>query len=108
MPDLTIKDGLWFLADCLIIPAECGMREHIFRLAHDTLGHFGFHKTYKTIRNSYFWPNMRKDLESGYIPSWVECSHNKSLTSKPSSPLYPLPVTTSNILMIEACTRVRC
>ena len=92
MPELTIKDGLWFLGERLIIPAECGMREHIFRLAHDTLGHFGFHKTSKTIHNSYFWPNMRKDLENGYIPSCTECSRNKSPTYKPSGPLHPLPV----------------
>jgi hypothetical protein len=92
MPDLTIKDGLWFLTDRLIIPADCGMREHIFRLAHDTLGHFGFHKTYESIRNSYFWPNMRKDLEEGYIPSCVDCARNKSSTSKPAGPLHPLPV----------------
>jgi hypothetical protein len=92
MPDLIIKDGLWFLGDRLIIPADCGMREYIFRLAHDTLGHFGFHKTYGSIRNSYFWPNMRKDLEEGYIPSCVDCSRNKSSTSKPSGPLHPLPV----------------
>ena len=92
MPELTIKDGLWFLGDRLIIPSHCGVREHIFRLAHDTLGHFGFHKTYESIRNSYFWPNMRKDLEEGYIPSCVECSRNKSSTSKPTGPLHPLPV----------------
>lgn len=60
--------------------------------AHDTLGHFGFHKTYEAIRNSYFWPNMRKDLEEGYIPSCIECSRNKSSTSKPTGPLHPLPV----------------
>src|SRR6202522_4877624 len=87
MPELTIKDGLWFLGDRLIIPAACGMREHIFRLAHDTLGHFGFHKTYQLIRDSYFWPNMCKNLEEGYIPSCVDCSRNKSPTSKPSGPL---------------------
>ena len=56
MPELTIKDGLWFLGERLIIPSDCGMREHIFRLTHDTLGHFVFHKTYEAIRNSYFWP----------------------------------------------------
>ena len=49
MPELTIKDGLWFLGERLIIPSDCSMREHIFRLAHDTLGHFGFHKTYEAI-----------------------------------------------------------
>jgi hypothetical protein len=75
-----------------VIPANTGVRELIFRLAHDTLGHFGFHKTYETIRNSYFWPNMHKDLESGYIPSCAKCLRNKSPTVKPSEPLHPLPV----------------
>ena len=92
MPNLLVKDGLWFLGERLIIPADCGIREQIFRLAHDNLGHFGFHKTYESIQNSYFWPNMRKDLEEGYIPSCVDCSRDKSATSKPSGPLHPLPV----------------
>ena len=92
MSELSIKEGLWFFGDRLIIPANCGMREQIFRLAHDTLGHFGFHKTYENIRHSYFWPNMRKDLEDGYIPSCVDCLRNKSSTSKPTGPLHPLPV----------------
>ena len=35
---------------------------------------------------------MRKDLEEGYIPSCVECSRNKSSTSKPTGALHPLPV----------------
>ena len=90
MPNVTVRDGLWFLG--LIIPADCGMRERIFRLAHDNLGHFGFHKTYESIRSSYFWPNMRKDLENGYIPSCIDCSRNKSPTTKPSGPLHPLPI----------------
>ena len=92
MPNLIIKNGLWFLGDCLIIPAEGAVREQIFRLAHDTLGHFGFHKTYETIRNSYFWPNMRSDLEHSYIPSCIDCARNKSSTSKPTGPLHPLPI----------------
>ena len=36
MPDLQVKNGLWFVKDRLIIPARCGVREDIFRLAHDT------------------------------------------------------------------------
>src|ERR1700678_2298763 len=68
MPELHIKDGLWFIAGRLVVPANAGVRELIFWLAHDTLGHFDFYKTYESIQNSYFWPNMHKDLESGYIP----------------------------------------
>ena len=92
MPDLQIRDGLWFIGERLIIPAGCNARESIFRLAHDTLGHFGFFKTYKSLRNSYFWPNMRKNLEGGYIPSCVDCQRNKNRTMKPTRPLHPLPV----------------
>ena len=61
MKALTLRDGLWFLNDRLIIPADSGLREQIFRLAHDSLGHFGFYKTYKSIQaaqKSYFWPGM--------------------------------------------------
>ena len=92
MPELKIKDGLWFLGNHLIIPGGCGAREHIFQLTHDSLGHFGFFKSYENIRQSYFWPVMRKDLEEGYIPSCAECLCNKSPTSKPSGPLHPLPI----------------
>ena len=92
MPELKIKDGLWFLGNRLIIPGGCGAREHIFQLTHDSLGHFGFFKSYENIRQSYFWPGMRKDLEEGYIPSCAECLRNKSPTSKPSGPLHPLPI----------------
>ena len=74
MPNLLIKDGLWFLGDRLIIPANCGIRKQLFRLAHDNLGHFGFRKTYNSLCDSYLWPNMCKDLEEGYIPSCIDCA----------------------------------
>ena len=92
MPDIVIKDGLWFIKDRLMVPARCGVREHLFRIAHDTLGHFGFSKTYESLRSSYFWPNMRKDLEEGYIPSCADCQRNKSSNTRPAGPLHPLPV----------------
>jgi len=56
------------------------------------MGHFGFFKSYGSLRESYFWPNMRKDLESGYIPSCMDCQCNKNVTTKPMGPLHPLPV----------------
>jgi len=92
MPELTIKNGLWFIGERLIVPSGCTARENIFRMAHDVLGHFGFYKTYESLRNSYFWPNMRKDLEDGYIPACIECQRNKSSTTKPTGPLHPLPI----------------
>lgn len=92
MPEIRVKDGLWFMGERLIVPAGCLARENIFRIAHDTLGHFGFYKTYAALHDSYFWPNMRKDLESGYIPSCIDCQQNKNSTTRPTGPLHPLPV----------------
>ncbi len=69
-------------------------------MAHDTLGHYGFAKTYDLIHASYFWPNMWKDLEEGYIPSYGECQRNKSSTHKPDGPLHLLPVSNSRCQLI--------
>jgi hypothetical protein len=92
MPNLKCQDGLWFLDNRLIIPNTGKLRETLFRLAHDNLGHFGFDKLYEALRHSYFWPRMRKELETAYVPSCIKCQRNKSTTTKPLGPLHPLPV----------------
>ena len=58
IPNLRNQDGLWFLDKRLIIPNFGNLRETLFRLAHNNLGHFGFHKSYEALRHSYFWPHM--------------------------------------------------
>ena len=83
---------MWYVGERLIVPREGSIRETLFRLAHDVLGHFGFDKTYAALRGSYYWPNMRRDLETTYVPGRIECQRNKGSTSKPTGPLHPLPV----------------
>jgi hypothetical protein len=56
------------------------------------MGHFGADKAYTNLRESYYWPNMRRDLENAYVPGCVDCQRNKSQTSKPRGPLHPLRV----------------
>ena len=92
LSNLVLHDGLWYIGDRVIIPWTGNIREMLFSLAHDVLGHFGFHKTYGSLRNSYYWPNMHQDLEQGYVASCPECQHNKSSTTKPYGPLHPLPI----------------
>ena len=92
MPGIQLSNGLWYVGSRLIIPRMGDIRETLFRLAHDILGHFGFDKTYGSLQESFYWPNMRKELESAYVPGCVECQCNKSTTSKPIGPLHPLPV----------------
>ena len=91
-PQLRLHNDLWYVGDRLIIPRTGSLRETLFQLAHDVLGHFEFDKTYGSLRSAYYWPNMRRDLEKGYVASCPDCQRNKSSTSKPIGPLHPLPI----------------
>jgi len=86
------SNGLWYIGDRLLIPRVTGLREALFQLAHNVLGHFGADKLYTSLRDAYYWPNMRRDLEQAYIPSCQDCLRNKSQTTKLAGPLHPLPV----------------
>ncbi|KAJ2925766.1 hypothetical protein H1R20_g11329, partial [Candolleomyces eurysporus] len=89
---LCSRDGLWYLNDRLLVPDAPGLRETVFQMAHDALGHFGFQKAYEALRDDFYWPNMRRDLEKGYIAGCEPCQRNKSPTVRPAGPLHPLPV----------------
>jgi len=91
-PELVFHDGLWYVGDRLIILHSGNLWETLFMLAHDVIGHFGFYKTYSSLCNTYYWPNMWRDLEQGYVTSCPDCQRNKSSTTKPYGPLHPLPI----------------
>jgi RNase H-like domain found in reverse transcriptase/Reverse transcriptase (RNA-dependent DNA polymerase)/Integrase zinc binding domain len=92
LPNVHLEDGLLYTGSRLIIPKWGNIRELLFQAAHDALGHFGFDKAYGSLRDAYFWPGMRTELEDKYIPSCTECQRNKSTTHKPTGPLHPLPI----------------
>jgi RNase H-like domain found in reverse transcriptase/Integrase zinc binding domain len=73
VPGTTTKDGLWYVGGHLLVPQVPNVCESLFRLAHDSLGHFRADKSYATLRTTYYWPNMHQDLEQSYIPSCSEC-----------------------------------
>lgn len=81
-----------YVGERLVIPRVPEVRELLFQLAHDSLGHFGGDKSYLALWDSFYWPLMKKDLENAYIPGCVQCQHNKAPTSKPAGPLHSLPV----------------
>lgn len=68
----------------------------LFLLVHDTLGHFRFKKSYSSLKDSYYWPNMWKDLKEAYIPLCTSCQCNKLPTWKPTGPLHPIMVPDSH------------
>ena len=92
LPHLVERGGLLFLDNRLVIPRINSLRERLFQLAHDAAGHFGPDKSYGILRNSFYWPNMRRDLLNAYLPSCSACMRNKSPTTAPAGPLHPLPI----------------
>lgn len=86
------RSGLLYVGDRLVVPRVPLVREALFQMAHDALGHFGGAKSYLGLRDSFYWPNMKRDLEEAYIPGCVPCQKNKSPTCKPVGPLHSLPV----------------
>jgi hypothetical protein len=88
----TLTNNRLYVGRHLVIPQDLKVCELLYNLAHNTLGHFGFDKSYKSLQGSYYWPNMRRDLEIAYIPLCTKCQRNKTRTSKPTGPLHPLPV----------------
>ena len=52
------SNGLWYINDCLLIPRVTDLRKQLFRLAHDSLGHFGANKSYAALWDAYYWPTM--------------------------------------------------
>jgi hypothetical protein len=73
MQNITNKNGFWFIDERLVIPSGRHIQETLFRIAHDKLGHFGTSLSYDALRHSFYWPNMRKDLEQAYIPTCADC-----------------------------------
>ncbi|THH11766.1 hypothetical protein EW146_g7926 [Bondarzewia mesenterica] len=92
IPGATCSDGLLFVGKRLVVPRVPHIREMLFQLAHDALGHFSSDKSYATLRDSYYWPGMRNDIQNGYVPSCPTCQRNKSPTTRPAGPLHPLPI----------------
>ncbi|KAJ8468870.1 hypothetical protein ONZ45_g17089 [Pleurotus djamor] len=84
------SNGLLYLNGRLAIPKVTAVREAIFRLAHDSLGHFGVAKTYAALHDSFYWPNMYSTLAKLYVPGCDECQRNKSANTLPPGPLHPL------------------
>jgi hypothetical protein len=88
-PGIREVNSLWYAGSWLIVLRVGDILEQLFQFAHDSLGHFSSNKSYTALRDAYYWPNMRWDLEQSYIPACVDCQQNKSHTTKVAGPLHP-------------------
>ena len=82
-PSIGVEEGLICLGSRLVVPKTGALRENLFRMAHDTLGHFCAGNWYANLRSAYYWPRMSAELENACI---------KGSTKRPIGPQYPLPI----------------
>ncbi|THG94041.1 hypothetical protein EW026_g7348 [Hermanssonia centrifuga] len=50
---VSVRLGMLYVGNRLVVPRTGTLREDVFKLAHDTLGHWGNEKSYGAIRASY-------------------------------------------------------
>ncbi|SGZ27798.1 BQ5605_C026g10191 [Microbotryum silenes-dioicae] len=91
--DFKIVDALLYLRGRLIIPSLAPLRESILHDAHDAQGHLGDMKTYQTVQQAYFWPNMSRDVKH-YVQQCDSCQRTKACTTRIAGKLHSLPVPT--------------
>ena len=74
----------------LVIPLS--LRNDILLAYHDALtgGHQGIERTYQSIRQTYFWTTMYKDIHY-YVKSCLSCQKSNCLIHKNKAPLTPVP-----------------
>ena len=74
----------------LVIPTH--LHEEVLRLCHDipSSGHIGFTKTYARIQADFYWPGMKKDIQT-YVLSCHNCQINKKMNQKAAGLLEPIP-----------------
>ncbi|KAF7800703.1 Transposon Ty3-G Gag-Pol polyprotein [Senna tora] len=86
-------DGYLFRENKLCVP-KCSMRELLVRESHGggLMGHFGVLKTLDMLKEHFFWPHMKRDVEK-LCSKCISCRKAKSKV-KPHGLYMPLPVPT--------------
>jgi hypothetical protein len=85
------KDGLLRMGTRIWVLMYGGLRELILEEAHNSkyLMHPGSDKMYHMLRDAFWWPMMKRDIE-GYVEKCLTCLQVKAEHQKPSGMLQPL------------------
>uniref|UniRef100_A0A8C7Y9I5 Gypsy retrotransposon integrase-like protein 1 n=1 Tax=Oryzias sinensis TaxID=183150 RepID=A0A8C7Y9I5_9TELE len=77
--------------ECLYVPDD--LRARVMQWFHSSrmFCHPGQRRTYSVIRQRFWWPSMREDINE-YVSACPECAQVKTTSSPPAGLLQPLPV----------------
>ncbi|XP_031126079.1 uncharacterized protein LOC116028495 [Ipomoea triloba] len=84
-------NGFLFKENRVCIP-NCSLRVSLISESHGggLMGHFGISKTYDALHKHFYWPRMKKDVET-FVNNCTTCHHAKS-KSLPQGLYTPLSV----------------
>ena len=87
---MKLDDGCIYYDGHIYIPQDHALRGEIIAMFHDhiTVGHPGIEKTKELVLQEYWWPRMKKDIES-YVCTCETCQRTKSSTQAKAAPLHP-------------------
>lgn len=94
----------------LVLPKQ--FHSSVLKSLHDDIGHLGFEKSYGLVRDRFYWPHMKPDVES-YCKTCERCIKRKTLPQR-AAPLShmqssgPLDLVCIDFLSIEADSRNVC
>ncbi len=86
-----IRNGLlWYKQNWLHVP-KGRMRDVLLKECHDgsLMDHGGVKRTTKFLKKSYYWPNLKADVEE-YVKTCLTCQQNRTLDKKQAGLLQPL------------------
>nr|XP_045586538.1 uncharacterized protein LOC123748393 [Procambarus clarkii] len=75
----------WANIKQLVVPNS--LRSDILHLVRGSRSHYGFYKTYKVLKQDYYWPGMIRDIKH-----LVKNCHMSQMTGKPNAPLLKAPL----------------
>ena len=77
----------------LCLPRNHDLLTRILSQAHETMEHYGQHRTEEYLRRWYWWPRMGKEIRK-FCESCPNCQRAKGENQVPRGKLHPLPIPT--------------
>jgi Integrase zinc binding domain len=89
--NLSKSNSAWYHGSALVVMEDNMLRREVLSLYHDhrLVGHPGISKTLDLLMKDYWWPIV-KDFVTSYIKGCATCQSNKTNTTQPKAPPFPI------------------
>ncbi len=91
MYQLHQEHNTWWKEDTLVVAGNNNLKRGVISTFHDPpyRGHPGIGNTIALLKQNYWWPNLKKDVEE-YVKGCATCQANKINTHHQKPHLYPI------------------